>query len=97
MFNRTQNIFILLLFAFIILLFPPELKAQSSLNYRWYINANGGAATFFGDVQNETNFFSKLQEETDIGYGVRLGRYLSPVFGVHFQYLNGSMDIKSML
>ena len=87
MFNRTQNIFILVLFTVIIILFSTETNAQSSLNYRWYINANVGLSQLFGDVQNENNHFSKLQDETDLGYGVRLGRYVSPVFGVHFQFL----------
>jgi len=88
--KRTQNIFILVIAVVFIILFSPELNAQSSLNYRWYINANVGAAQMFGDVQNESNHFSKLQDETDIGYGVRLGRYLSPVFGLHFQFLNAN-------
>ncbi len=87
MFNRTQNTFILVLFTVIIILFSTETNAQSSLNYRWYINANVGLSQLFGDVQNENNHFSKLQDETDLGYGVRLGRYVSPVFGVHFQFL----------
>ena len=91
MFNRTQNSFILVLFTVIIILFSAELNAQSSLNYRWYINANGGASQFFGDVQNENNHFAKLQNETDIGYGVRLGKYISPVFAAHFQFLNANL------
>ncbi|MCD4731852.1 MAG: SPOR domain-containing protein [Bacteroidales bacterium] len=91
MFNRTQNTFIFVLFTVIIILFSTELNAQSSLNYRWYINANGGLAQFFGDVQNENNHFAKLQNETDIGYGVRLGKYISPVFAAHFQFLNSNL------
>ena len=91
MFNRTQNSFILVLFTVIIILFSTELNAQSSLNYRWYINANGGASQFFGDVQNENNHFAKLQNETDIGYGIRLGKYISPVFAAHFQFLNANL------
>jgi len=88
MLKRTQNIFIIVFFTFFVFSFINELQAQSSLNYRWYINANVGGATFFGDVQNESNFFSKLQEETDIGYGVRLGKYVGSVFGIHLQYIN---------
>ncbi len=91
MFNRTQNIFILVLFTVIVILFSNEVNAQSSLNYRWYINANVGLSQFFGDVQNENNHFAKLQNETEIGYGARLGKYISPVFAAHFQFLKSNL------
>lgn len=91
MYNRTQNIFIFGLFTIILHLFFGELNAQSSLNYQWYINANGGLSQFFGDVQNENNHFAKLQNETDFGYGARLGKYISPVFAAHFQFLKSNL------
>ena len=66
-------------------------SAQSSLNYQWYINANVGLSQFFGDVETENNHFSKLQNETDLGFGLRAGKYISPVFSAHFQFLKANL------
>jgi len=76
---------ILLVFSFSISVIL--VSGQSSLNYRWYLNANGGMSQLYGDVQNNDNHYSKLSDETEIGYGARLGKYISPVFATHFQFL----------
>jgi len=60
---------------------------QSSIDYKWYLNANVGFSQLYGDVQNESNHFSKFSDETGLGYGARLGKYISPVFAAHFQFL----------
>jgi len=65
--------------------------AQSSLNYRWYINANGGFSQVYGDIQSANNPFEKLSEETTFGFGGRLGKYIGPVFSLHFQFYNSQL------
>jgi len=75
-----------------ILLSATGLKAQSSLNYRWYLNVNGGMTQLYGDVQNENNVFSKLENETSYGFGARLGKYISPVFTAHLQFLKADLQ-----
>lgn len=65
--------------------------AQSSLSYRWYINANGGISQAYGDIQSANNPFEKLSEESTFGYGARLGKYIGPVFSIHFQFYNSQL------
>lgn len=65
-----------------------SLFGQSSQDYQWYINANAGLTQMYGDVSNSSNPIEKLDQETDFGYGARLGRLISPVFHGHFQYIN---------
>lgn len=61
---------------------------QSSMDYHWYINANAGITQMYGDLSNATNPIEKLSDETDFGYGARLGKLISPVFFGHFQFIN---------
>lgn len=65
--------------------------SQSSLNYQWYLNANGGISQMYGDVQNENNPISKLSDETDYGFGLRLGKYIGPYFTGHLQFLKANL------
>lgn len=61
---------------------------QSSQDYQWYINANAGFTQMYGDLSNSIDPIGKLADETDLGYGVRLGKLISPVFFGHFQFVN---------
>ncbi len=79
---------LLLFFLFTGLLLSSQLTAQSTLPYPWYVNANVGLTQLYGDIENETNPIDKLNNESGIGYGVRIGRNISPVFNGHFQFLN---------
>ena len=83
-----RNLFI---YSFVLLVYfipNSNLFGQSSLDYHWYINANGGITQMYGDISNESNPIGKLNDETEFGYGVRLGKFISPVFYGHFQFLN---------
>lgn len=84
----------LLLLFFLItgLLLNLQLTAQSTLTYPWYVNANVGLTQLYGDIENESTPIGKLSSETDIGYGVRVGRNISPVFKGHFQFLNTTLN-----
>jgi len=79
------------LIAFMAFIAVDKTVAQSSLNYRWYINANGGISQVYGDIQSANNPFEKLSEETTFGYGGRLGKYIGPVFSVHLQFYNNEL------
>jgi len=77
-----------ILFIFIVicfLFFGKHTTAQSSLTNEWYLNLNAGISQMFGDLQTEDNHLSKLSDETDLGFGLRAGKYISPVFAGHLQ------------
>ncbi len=63
---------------------------QSSIDYQWYINANAGLTQMYGDISNSSDPIGKLTDETDFGFGFRLGKFISPVFSAHFQFFNGN-------
>jgi len=65
--------------------------AQSSLKYPWYVNANAGLTQMYGDIETETDPVGKLSGESGLGYGIRIGRNISPVFTGHFQFLYTSI------
>ena len=85
MFNRQNNTILFIIIAMLVLFSGRRANAQSSIDYNWYFNANGGATSFFGDVQNKDFSFSNLSDQTDFGFGGRLGKYISPVFAIHLQ------------
>lgn len=89
--HRCNFFIFIALIAFIVIIALDESAAQSSLNYRWYINANGGVSQVYGDIQSANNPFEKLSEESTFGYGARLGKYISPVFSLHFQFYNSEL------
>lgn len=64
---------------------------QSSMDYQWYINANVGLTQLYGDLYTESDPIGKLDQETDIGYGFRVGKLISPVFFGHFQFVNARL------
>ncbi|MCB2221033.1 MAG: porin family protein [Bacteroidetes bacterium] len=90
--RSTKIQFTFFTFVFMLCMFSSSITivAQSSQDYKWYLNAHAGAAQLFGDIQNEDNILSKIPDETELGYGLRFGRYLSPVFGVHLHVTNGN-------
>ena len=85
MFKRQNNRYF---FSFIVILALFSVRVaytQSSIDHKWYFNVNGGASSFFGDVQDKDFSFSNLSKQTDFGFGGRLGKYISPVFAIHLQ------------
>ncbi|MEZ5082133.1 MAG: outer membrane beta-barrel protein [Bacteroidales bacterium] len=73
------------LFITISVFYNIDVHGQSSLTYKWYVNANAGLTQMYGDLQNENNPISKLQSETDLGFGIRAGHYFSPKISGHLQ------------
>lgn len=87
----TKRKFILpILIYAICIVYTNLLLSQTSVDYQWYVNANGGATQAFCDVQEKNNHISKLKSETGLGYGVRFGRYISPLFTAHLQFLKAN-------
>ena len=83
-FRRFLPIFLVWMF-----IFPVKNSiGQSSVDYQWYLNANAGFTQMYGDLSNSSDPIGKLSDETDLGYGFRLGKFISPVFSAHFQFLN---------
>jgi len=74
----------------LIFLNSKDITAQSGMDYKWYANANLGISQLYSDIQDNNNHITKLKSETSFGYGARFGRYISPVFAVHFQGLHAN-------
>lgn len=73
-------------------MFSSTLIGQSSLDYNMYLNANFGMAQAYCDLQDYNNHITKIPDETDIGYGVKLAKYISPVFAAHLQFLKANLS-----
>lgn len=87
---KFSKITSLLLFGTLFFLISFQtLHGQSSYQHNWYINVNAGLAQAHCDIQEHENHISKLPNETDLAYGVRLAKYISPVFALHAQYIMG--------
>jgi len=67
-----------------------DITAQSGMEHKWYANSNLGISQLYCDIQDNNNHITKLKSETAFGYGVRFGRYLNPVFALHFQALHAN-------
>jgi len=87
MFDNFKFILLYCIVTIFFILTYSDTNAQSSISYQWYLNANAGLSQLHGDIQNEDNHYTKLKNETELGFGFRLGRYISPVFAGHFQFL----------
>ncbi len=85
MFKGQYKLSFFLIITMLVLLFGRQANAQSSIDHNWYFNINAGVSSFFGDVQNKDFSFSDLSDQTDFGFGGRLGKYISPVFAIHLQ------------
>lgn len=83
-----RNFFPTIIVLFLFLYGSNRTFGQSSQDYHWYANVNAGLTQMYGDISNSSNPFTKLSDETEFGYGVRVGKLISPVFFGHFQFVN---------
>ena len=68
-------------------------KKGDKLIYQWYININGGITQNYSDIQAGTSHFGQLQKESiSPAFGLKIGKYISPVFGIHGSFLYGSLQ-----
>jgi tetratricopeptide (TPR) repeat protein len=88
--------------AVIALLFvlPNMLLAQNAnredgsdkLIYQWYVNLNGGVTHAFGDIQSGSWMGEMLTaDDMGFGFGARLGKHISPVFGIYGSFTKADL------
>ena len=90
--------------SFLITLFfilPGVINAQNAnredgsdkLFYQWYLNLNGGITQSYGDILSGSWHGDMLGgDDIDLGFGLRLGKHVSPVFGLYGSYINASLQ-----
>jgi tetratricopeptide (TPR) repeat protein len=84
----------------ILFILPMSLLAQNAnredgsdkLYYQWYINVNGGISQAYGDILSGSWHGDMLSgDDIEFGYGIRLGKHISPVFGIYGSYINSPL------
>jgi len=84
----------------LLLVFPLLMFAQNAnrsegndkLTYQWYINVNGGITQSFCDIQSGNFHLDQLQGGAMApAFGARLGKHISPVFGMYGQFMTGKL------
>ncbi|MCD4736135.1 MAG: outer membrane beta-barrel protein [Bacteroidales bacterium] len=86
---ERRILFRLILVSFLSIVVSSTLQSQSASNYHMYVNANFGITQAFCDLQEYNNHISKIPDETEFGYGIKLAKYISPVFAANAQFLRG--------
>ena len=67
-------------------------EGADKLVYQWYLNINGGLTQSFCDIQSGSFHLDQLQGDAIApAFGLRLGKHISPVFGVYGQYMTGKL------
>lgn len=62
------------------------------LNENWTIGGNIGMTSFFGDLSiNDNEPVKKINRESDCGWGLKVGKQISPVFTLNLSYNNGRL------
>ncbi len=97
MITRIRRHIILSIFFAVICLFAfsYHLNAQSFSEGRfgffdnWRININAGSNLFYGDIQQYQ--YAPYKDDWRMAYGLVLRKQISPVFGLGFQILNGTL------
>jgi len=84
----------------LLLVFPLLMLAQNAnrsegsdkLTYQWYINLNGGMTQSFCDIQSGNFHLDQMQSGAIApAFGARIGKHISPVFGVYGQFMTGKL------
>ena len=90
--------------SFLITLFfilPGVINAQNAnredgsdkLFYQWYLNLNGGITQSYGDILSGSWHGNMLgSDDIDFGLGLRLGKHVSPVFGLYGSFINAPLQ-----
>ncbi|MEZ5196114.1 MAG: hypothetical protein R2764_06855 [Bacteroidales bacterium] len=67
-------------------------EGSDKLVYQWYLNLNGGITQSFCDIQSGSFHLDQLQGDAiSPSFGLRLGKHISPVFGIYGQYMTGKL------
>ncbi len=98
--KKNYQIVSKLIIVVILFSFPAFLIAQNAnkddtsdkLYYQWYLNLNGGMTQSFCDIQSGTFHLNQLQSGAIApAFGLRLGKHVSPVFGIYGSYMTGKL------
>ncbi len=62
-------------------------EGGEKLIYQWYLNGNFGIVQAYGDIQGgEWHGAMLSSDDIEYGFGLRLGKHISPVFGIFGAY-----------
>ncbi len=71
-------------------------EGSDKLYYQWYLNLNGGITQGYGDILEGTWQGDMLTSESvSFSGGLRLGKHISPVFGIYGSYFMGGLSGQS--
>ena len=63
-------------------------EGSDKLYYQWYLNLNGGISQSYGDILSGSWHGNMLgKDDIEFGFGARLGKHISPVFGIYGSYI----------
>jgi tetratricopeptide (TPR) repeat protein len=63
-------------------------EGGDKLIYQWYVNGNFGITQSYCDIQGGSWHGAMLKSgDIDYGFGLRLGKHISPVFGIYGAYI----------
>ncbi len=71
-------------------------EGSDKLYYQWYVNANLGITQSYCDIQGGKWHGAMLgSDDMKLGYGIRLGKHISPVFGIYGAIINAPLTGRS--
>lgn len=76
-------------FLLIVFLVIKSAQCWSQVNENWTIGIQGGMASYYGDLSRyDSDPLKKLSEESDRWLGLKVGKRLSPAFGLELTFGN---------
>ncbi|MCD4696213.1 MAG: outer membrane beta-barrel protein [Bacteroidales bacterium] len=102
--KKNYQIVSKLLALTLIVIIPGVMFAQNAnredgsdrLYYQWYLNLNGGITQSYCDIQGGDWHGAMLgSDDMEFGYGIRLGKHVSPVFGIYGSFIKAPLSGKS--
>jgi len=71
-------------------------EGSDKLIYQWYVNINGGITQSYCDIQGGRWHGAMLdKQDLEFGFGFKLGKHISPVFGLYGAIMKGPLEGKS--
>jgi tetratricopeptide (TPR) repeat protein len=71
-------------------------EGSDKLVYQWYVNLNGGITQSYCDIQGGSWHGAMLnKKDMEFGFGARIGKHISPVFGIYGAFMRGPLEGRS--
>lgn len=71
-------------------------EGSDKLVYQWYVNHNGGITQSYCDIQGGSWHGAMLnKKDMEFGFGARIGKHISPVFGIYGAFMRGPLEGRS--